>query len=208
MQKQETIQTLELDKQEDVGSVNKITLFPTLIYKVKLLEKNQIFEIFTFLKGKRDKLKKHGTGPLSTHNLGENILDEIEKLSLCKNIKNNILNVSKKYLDETGILAQNLLGHSWFNVQEKNVDLKPHIHPNCILSGALYINVNENSSPLTVNNPNPFMKTLFKNPKDFSFDLFNLDIMNGELFLFPYYLEHYSNNNKTEDRTVISFNIN
>lgn len=136
----------------------------------------------------------------SSHGQG-NIFDVID-------LKNLVLNETNKFADSFGLIIDNKILHSWFNIQNKNSSLIPHTHPNSIVSGVIYINVNEDSSPLYFYNPNPFISFTNTNSlKESSFDWFYVEPKIGMMLLFPSWLKHGFKDNKTEKRTVISFNI-
>jgi len=97
--------------------------------------------------------------------------------------------------------------NNWFNVQKPGSILQRHMHIGgrslSIASGALYINVDEKSSPLIFENPNPY--SIFFEPK---FDIRTFQPKVGDLIIFPSWLPHYTKvPNMTENRIVISFNV-
>ena len=86
------------------------------------------------------------------------------------------------------------------------------MHTRSLISAALYINVDEKSSPLFFYNPNSLTHFTYsltsKTQSDFNFHHQSFQPKNGEMYIFPSWLLHGSNDeqNKTKDRTVISFN--
>jgi uncharacterized protein (TIGR02466 family) len=85
------------------------------------------------------------------------------------------------------------------------------MHANSILSGSLYINVDNESSKLYFDNPNQFIKYFeynYQELTDYNFEYFYITPKVGDLVIFPSWLTHGSNGeqNNTENRTVISFN--
>ena len=94
--------------------------------------------------------------------------------------------------------------HSWFNVQQPVSILGRHSHISgeaiSVVSGALYINIDEESSNISFENPNPY---------GILFNIANYVINPsiGDLILFPSWLTHSSDKiNLTKNRIVISFN--
>jgi hypothetical protein len=140
--------------------INKQELFPTLIYHIpNFISLEQCEIIFNFLKNKPIWLDKHNLIPndnssKSSHSKQLNILNEIIELDKCKNILKDLSYLIKSYEKETGFLLSNNTLESWFNIQNKGSVLKQHCHSNCVLSGALYINVPRHSAPLCFTNPN------------------------------------------------------
>ena len=101
------------------------------------------------------------------------------------------------------------LSSSWFNIQKANSGLHEHTHPSSQLSVALYLQVNEHSSPLTFRNPNPFIHfSNYINFDDFNYSYHNIKPKIGLLLVFPSWLQHLvtPNNEETIDRIVVSFN--
>jgi len=85
------------------------------------------------------------------------------------------------------------ISNIWLNRQIKNSTLIPHSHENCVLSGILYLKIDENSSGTTFFHED---KMLTINPEC------------GLLLIFPNWLKHgASSNNLSEERIVLSFNI-
>jgi len=122
------------------------------------------------------------------------------------NIKQRIQSVVDNYTEESGH-APSKLHTLWSNIQQPGSVLREHSHPSSVLSGALYINVDDNSV-LPVHNPNPYVK--FEEPyKPTIYNSYGTDlkVCNGELLLFPAWLRHGNSNvNQMVDRVVISFN--
>ena len=185
-----------------------ITLFPTLIMKCSdFLSKSEIDEIFEILKSKPK--EQHDTlaiGGKSSHGMGMSN-DLISSLGLESRIQKkldmytNSLKLQKVAID-----------NSWFNIQDIGSILKLHMHTRSLISAALNINVDEKSSPLFFYNPNSLTHFTYsltsKTQSDFNFHHQSFQPKNGEMYIFPSWLLHGSNDeqNKTKDRTVISFN--
>lgn len=97
--------------------------------------------------------------------------------------------------------------NTWVNVQNKKSVLKFHTHPNSEASGALYLNVDENAGSITFMNPNPYVKYQhYEIENDYNAKSFWIKPNNGDLILFPSWLEHGSFDNEMNGRMCISFN--
>ena len=73
----------------------------------------------------------------------------------------------------------------------------------------LYLNTSKDSNNLIFKNPNPYSKIDAPvKGTDFNFTINEIPVGNGRLVMFPSWLEHGSNYNinKTQGRTMISFN--
>lgn len=106
-----------------------------------------------------------------------------------------------------------IITNSWFNIQNKGSVLKMHVHPESIISGALYINVDKQSSKIFFENPNYFLAYLFNQADNeiispYRFEHVWIEPQLGDLILFPSWLRHgsYNDVNQTDNRIVLSFN--
>jgi uncharacterized protein (TIGR02466 family) len=101
------------------------------------------------------------------------------------------------------------IANSWFNIQNEGSVLTAHCHPQSIVSGALYINVDEHSSPIYLHNPNPLSNfACVSDSTEHGHKHVKVTPENGDLLLFPSWLQHGSHyeQNQTPNRVVISFN--
>lgn len=101
--------------------------------------------------------------------------------------------------------------NSWFSVQQPGSKLNQHNHPGSMVSGVIYVNVDEDSSQLFFDNPNEILHyTWWKGVgwTDYNCEYSTIEPKNGDLIMFPSWLKHGSmdQENKTKDRTIISFN--
>ena len=191
-----------------------INLFPTLIrYTENFLNKIQCNEIKKYILKQKDKTYTHEllTGDSkSSYYIDSYISKEIGKLKHCEEIIKNLQIKIKDYSLKSGIGKENIdINDCWFNVQQKGSQLIKHTHPNATLSGALYINVDNNSSPIYFYNPVGFLDyTYIKEYTDYTFNWFKFNPNPGDLIIWPSWLSHGSNTNinETDDRIVISFN--
>ena len=168
---------------------------------------NQINKSISILKSKpKEQHETLAIGGKSSHGMGMSN-DLISSLGLESRIQKkldmytNSLKLQKVAID-----------NSWFNIQDIGSILKLHMHTRSLISAALYINVDEKSSPLFFYNPNSLTHFTYsltsKTQSDFNFHHQSFQPKNGEMYIFPSWLLHGSNDeqNKTKDRTVISFN--
>jgi len=191
--------------------MNKINIdaFSTLITIYEnFISKDECLNLFSYCKNKEANAKNqfYGEGR-SSFSLSTHLLDEIKN-----DLKIKIQSKLDEYAYEFGIEDVSIT-NSWFNIQDNESMLKQHAHENSIFSGALYINVDEQSSELYFENPNPFVSYFnfskkIVNPNKFSSSIFKVSPQVGQLVIFPSWVKHGSNyeKNNTKDRMVISFN--
>jgi uncharacterized protein (TIGR02466 family) len=140
---------------------------------------------------------------LFSHGLSTYFLQEVvQNVSGCAELEDDIIKCVNNFM-QNNIYSRNIaLGSSWFNIQHPGSTLTRHVHPGSIISGALYINADQDSSPIFFENPNPYYP--------FCNDIIRAHEFlptTGDLILFPSWLSHYSDRiNRTDNRIVISFN--
>jgi uncharacterized protein (TIGR02466 family) len=182
---------------------NTLILFPIKIKFYKnFLEKQEIKNIL--IKIKKYKHINHGAlkgEASSTHKLLTNFLKDSE-------VENKLNIVIKQYSKILGIEDQ-IIFHSWTNIQKKHSKLNKHSHANSPISGVLYLNVDKESSKIYFYNPNPYISVMNikdSNESNYEYIYFQPEI--GDLILFPGWLLHGSNDeiNKSKERIALSFN--
>ena len=100
----------------------------------------------------------------------------------------------------------------WSVINKKNASNARHIHSNNYISAAYYVKSPENSGDIVFHDPRSV--TTFRYPKisernTLNSNVFSIKPKEGLLVLFPSYLYHSVDFNRTEEeRVVISFNIN
>lgn len=198
-----------------MGAVNNIDfqLFPILVRCIEqFLTKKQLLDIHDYCLNRPT--THHGLlsgkGSSSYDGVTDFLTELSANLESCKTIKSDIEEAITQFCGEIG-LSSVVLTNSWFNVQDEGSALSMHTHPMSVLSGALYVNADQNSSPFAIENPNTYLKYCGIwanrcNPYSAEFAVIRPKV--GSLLLFPSYLSHGSNNaaNQTKKRIVISFN--
>ena len=188
-------------------------LFPVPVTFVEgVINQQQLKDIFDYTLQKNVVSTVHpsivGNGTSFHHAHTDYIAEIASKLVSCTDLPDILKRVVEEYSDYSG-LAFTAFTNSWFNIQDEGSLLKRHTHAGSVISGALYINVDEKSSPLIFDNPNPIpyhinqsKDTIFTNTEHF------FNPLPGDLIIFPSILAHHSGlfPNKTKNRTVISFN--
>ena len=140
----------------------------------------------------------HGDG-FSTHYKITKFLDN--------KIKNRIQDALDEYNKTYGIFPARIT-EIWSNIQNSGSKLTQHSHPGSIVSGALYINVGEESK-LYFHNPNPYVYfTEVEKQTPYTYQYKWIPVENCELVIFPSWLRHGNDNviNEIDNRIVVSFN--
>ena len=120
-----------------------------------------------------------------------------------------------KFVQETArkdfeIRGDTPIHNSWFICNKKGDFNKPHKHPPYTLSGAYYIQAPKNSGDIVFKNDMEMNNyaTTYWNYNTVNSKEFTVVPEEGLLLIFPAWLEHYVNVNKSsQERIVYSFNI-
>ena len=100
----------------------------------------------------------------------------------------------------------------WAIINKKGNFNIEHTHPNNYLSAAYYVKAPEKAGRFVIENPLSVARHSYPahaTKTEYNIKAAALDIEEGDLLLFPAYLPHKVNENKSDkDRIVISFNVN
>ena len=98
--------------------------------------------------------------------------------------------------------------NSWFNIMGKGQRVKPHRHEVSVISGALYVEAGEGSVGLSFHSPTApcRMAEMLLGSNDLNENFHTVECKEGQLILFPSWLEHSTEVNDSERRVVVSFN--
>ena len=99
----------------------------------------------------------------------------------------------------------------WAIINRKNSFNIEHTHSNNYLSAAYYVKAPENSGNFKASNPNIINRNIFPKSNqgtELNSNSVSIKISEGDLLIFPAYLPHSVEENKSEeDRVIVSFNI-
>ena len=126
-----------------------------------------------------------------------------------KNIKNFLKESMDKFTTNVLNTKQRLvITQCWANRNPKGSQHHAHVHPNSIISGVMYFQINEKLPPISFTKDRQDGMKL--NPEKYNHmnsETFMLPCKPGELILFPSSLRHsVPTNHGEEDRISVSFN--
>ena len=126
-----------------------------------------------------------------------------------KNIKNFLKESMDKFTTNVLNTKQRLvITQCWANRNPKGSQHHEHVHPNSIISGVMYFQINEKLPPISFTKDRQDGMKL--NPEKYNHmnsETFMLPCKPGELILFPSSLRHsVPTNHGEEDRISVSFN--
>ena len=192
-------------------NINHIKAFPTLITLVRsFLTTDQCQDIVEFARTRKfvQHPALHGSS-VSSHGVDSAMIEMIDKnVPSCNNFKESTLRMLNEYGKELGIPLLDFTV-SWISFQYPGSTLNKHTHAGSIISGALYLKTDDDSSHIYFSNPNPFtVLNNFVAQTEFSQQFAGIKPQTGDLIIFPSWLSHGSNNevNHSDERIVMSFN--
>ena len=151
-----------------------------------------------------------GTSDLSAYVTPDNIwnLDELKELvDLIMKESNEVLNFYKVKRDS------HYISNMWANITHPNHRHHLHIHPNCLLSGILYVKAPKECGPTVFEDPRPgarIIEPAYTELTTYNSNRFVIAPEKGRMIIWPSYLLHAvdaGSSKSEEDRIVIAFNI-
>ena len=177
-----------------------LDLFPTPVskYDLSFLDLDKIFKII-----KQVKVEPHNLIGNSDSSYGSEFSILYDQLNF---LKEELENCLQEYTQRVGLKDVEIV-NSWFNNMTTGKSIKIHRHEGSVISGAFYIKVDDKSVPLRFKSPlYPYqMLSIFKTPTQYVCPDYDLKPTNGQLVLFPSWLEHETDA-ECGERVVISFN--
>ena len=187
------------------------SLFPTGVMIIDdFIDEHECDEILTYIQS-LDMHQQDDTVPVNAKSSFDGVTDfvsEISKHTAVDDFYDRVTFALNEYAQVIG-QPELKLSNSWSHIQYDGSYVVDHTHPNSKVSGVLYINTSKQSNNLVFKNPNPYSKIdAPANATEFNFTINEIPVGNGRLVMFPSWLEHGSNYNinKTQGRTMISFN--
>ena len=103
---------------------------------------------------------------------------------------------------------------SWLNITKPGENHAPHWYPNSIISGVFYISIKEDDQ-ISFYDPYYKSKQMIQiertHYQNWNSDVYNINVNNNELILFPSWLEHgiapNENTTMNTDRISLAFNV-
>jgi len=180
-----------------------IQLFP----KPVLISKyhKDFTEELNYIKSLEHKLNEKSQTEYAKQSTNTFLLDEPELASIREFIEAYLKFYVHSVLECSDELV---ITQAWSNICEKGKKHHEHVHPNSIVSGVFYFQINENLPPIEFRNPNTHSFNLnIQKQNNFNSATFLLPLNSGELILFPSNLTHSVPENKSDlPRISLAFN--
>lgn len=191
-----------------------LKLFPQPVFKFKVKDHKDIN--LNLLKYIYDLQKKNPIGVKKSningwHSQPFDLSDpENSPNKFFKSINSHVQSVFKSYgwlFDQSKVICTSM----WAIINKKNSFNIEHTHSNNYLSAAYYVKAPENCGNFKTSNPNIINRNIYPKPEkptEFNSNNITIKINEGDLLIFPAYLPHSVEENKSdEDRVIISFNL-
>jgi uncharacterized protein (TIGR02466 family) len=192
-----------------------IKLFPTLVTRYHSFvdedRRKKIFDYILECDGYQTHKALKGEVQTNFDPAGDFLHNVSKHVAGCEDIKQTFEFLANEYARDFG-MRQVKLANSWYTLQHEGSVLKNHTHPNSIVSAAIYIHCDHNSSSISFDNPNSYLQSLLiqsaERDTEFTYDYADFKMNAGDIILFPSWLAHGSNykENQTKNRAIISFN--
>jgi uncharacterized protein (TIGR02466 family) len=187
-------------------------LFPTPMFTGKLPD----IGVCDRVEKKLRELQKSGKGSFSPEGamLAYMSPDDLHTLPEMKPLVDVIMEESGIILDAIAIKRDShYITNMWANIANPNRRHSMHTHPNCLLSGLVYIRTPKNCGPTAFASPRMLGKNLepaYFKKNEFNSDVFVMPAEKGRMVIWPSHMPHaveQGSANEIEERIVVAFNI-
>jgi uncharacterized protein (TIGR02466 family) len=160
-------------------------------------------------------LQKSGSGfPSPGAVLAYMTPDDLQNLPEMKDLVAVIMAESAFILDAFAIKREShYITNMWANIANPNRRHNFHIHPNCLLSGIVYIKTPANCGRTIFASPRMHSKNIeptYVQKNEFNADIFSMPPEKGRMMIWPSHVPHAveeGNADEAEDRIVLAFNV-
>ena len=187
-------------------------LFPTGLFTGKLPD----ITLCDRLEKKLYQMQKDGTGVTAkTTQRSFMTPDNLQTLPEFKELNDVIMEESGNILEIYRIKRDShYISAMWANITSPNRAHHTHTHPNCLLSGLLYVRTPQGCGQTLFLSPRAFANTISPDlleKNQFNADSFVYPIEKGRMILWQAHMPHavdIGNADDKEDRIVVAFNVN
>ena len=187
-------------------------LFPTPMFTGKLPD----IGLCDRVEKKLRELRKSGKGMSSPEGavLAYMTPDDIQTLPEMKELVDVVMWESGNILDAYKIKRDShYITNMWANIANPNRRHHMHIHPNCLLSGLVYIRTPKNCGSTMFASPRQLSKNLeptYLGKNELNSDIFIMPAEKGRMLIWPSHVPHAVEQgaaDEAEERIVVAFNI-
>ena len=191
--------------------MKKFELFPTPVMEFDFTNHPDIPKLLDSI----DYICKKTSSNIDNHTLVKKGYSSYNKFNILFfpeliDLKNDIQKTIDHYSRDLSIIFSHI-SQSWFNILDTEGKVDTHHHGSSVISGAFYPLLEKDTCNLCFKSPLYVSKT-FESSKPINNNHFQDDVVmpikQNHLYLFPGWLEHYTEENKGNKRIVLSFNTN
>jgi uncharacterized protein (TIGR02466 family) len=140
--------------------------------------------------------------------------DDIWKLDELKSLVDLVMKESRAVLDFLRVKRDShYISNMWANITDPNHRHHLHIHPNCLLSGLIYVATPKDCGATVFEDPRPGARIIepeYTEMTPYNSNRFVVSAEKGRLLIWPSFLLHAveaGSSASQEDRIVIAFNV-
>lgn len=140
--------------------------------------------------------------------------DDLQTLPQMQELVDVIMREAGQVLDVYAIKRDShYITNMWANIAHPNRRHSMHMHPNCLLSGIVYIKAPKNCGPTVFASPRQLAKNLeptYLEKNEFNADVFVFAPEKGRMLVWPSHVPHAVEEgaaDASEDRIVVAFNV-
>jgi uncharacterized protein (TIGR02466 family) len=140
--------------------------------------------------------------------------DDLHTLPEMKELVDVVMLESNKIFDAFAIQRDShYITGMWANITHPNHRQNMHVHPNCLLSGLVYIKAPTNCGPTMFASPRKFTKNLepkFLTKNELNSDFIVIPAEKGRMLFWPSHIPHaveQGTADEPEERIVVAFNM-
>jgi uncharacterized protein (TIGR02466 family) len=185
-----------------------LSLFPTLLFTGKLSDLTACDRAETKLR----ELQRQGRGIAEERSFITQ--DNIQELPEMKELTDFFLAEAEQVLNFYRVKRDShYITNMWANITHPNHRHHLHIHPNCLLSGILYVRAPKDCGPTVFGDPRAGAMMIQPSHSEMAVQNMTAFVVvpeKGRLMIWPSYLPHAVEHGKAdvnEDRIVLAFNI-
>jgi uncharacterized protein (TIGR02466 family) len=179
-----------------------IPLFPVPLYVTNIGRKLSYVELNCLSKIYKNLYRNNSNWT----SLDSNVLDDTGLFGLKDFIQQHLETYLKEIISPKDPI-EIYITQSWVNVNNPGDSHHQHTHPNSILSGVFYIDVEEKDSIIFLDSKPNYFNIDTDNPSYLNSGIYHLNVFSGDLVIFPSTLNHYVEKTiSSKSRISLSFN--
>ncbi len=189
-----------------------VMLFPTPMFTGKLSDLSLCDRVEKVVR----QIQKSGKGAYSPKGASPAYMtgDDLHTVPEMKELVDVVMAESAKVLDAYAVKRDShYITSMWANITHPNHRQHMHVHPNCLLSGLVYIKTPPNCGPTMFASPRRLTKNLeprFLEKNDLNSDYAIFPAEKGRMLIWPSHIPHaveQGTADESEERIVVPFNI-